>query len=212
MPHHERTGRPVDRGKDEAILNTVCSFLFTKEPQPFSLEQVARHANVSKTTIYSRYNSREELIEAAVRYQADKLTSAISINSKKAQSLEATLIQFGIDLLTFLLSESHLGFLRTLSGAPEITPRVLSQIYQQGPVATLNKLAIWLQRAHENGEGNFEQPEKKAELLISMFIGFDFIRALYGEKCQCTDENIETHVTQMVDAFLKISTQNAIRP
>ena len=204
MPNPTRAGRPIDRSKDEAILNAVRALLFTQNPQPFSINAVARKANVSKMTLYSRYVSREVLIDAAVQLQVKELSSAISIIPSERQDLQKALTQFGIDLLTFLLSDDHLGFMRALSSAPEITAESLSQIYQNGPLATLNRLTNWLQEADASGLVHFSHPDKSAELLIGMFIGLDMIRASYGKPCQNSKKEIEEHAHWVACSFLKM--------
>jgi TetR/AcrR family transcriptional repressor of mexJK operon len=204
MPNPNRAGRPVDRSKDEAILNAVRALLFTQNPQPFSVDAVARKANVSKMTLYSRYPTREALIDASVQLQAKKLSSAISIGPSDSQDLQQALTQFGVDLLSFLLSDDHLGFIRALSSAPEITAESLSQIYQSGPLATLDTLTNWLKQADTNGLATFSQPSKNAEMLMGMLIGLDLIRAGYGEPCDNSKEKIEKHAHWVVSAFLQI--------
>ncbi|RLA18881.1 MAG: hypothetical protein DRQ61_12295, partial [Gammaproteobacteria bacterium] len=173
MPNHSRAGRPVDHRKDEAILNAVRALLFTKNPQSFSIDAVARKAKVSKMTIYSRYPTREALIDATVQLQAKNISSAISINPSDSQDLQQALTQFGIDLLSFLLSDDHLGFIRALSSAPEITTESVSRIYHSGPLATLNCLSNCLQQADANGLAHFSYPDKSAEMLMGMLIGID---------------------------------------
>lgn len=201
MPKNERAGRPVDHRKDEAILNAVRSLLFTKKPKSFSIETVARRAQVSKMTIYSRYPTREALIEAAVKKQAKSLVSSIKISPNSPQDIKNALTHFGIDLLSFILSEDYLGFMRALSGTPGISPETLIKIYQSGPLATLNKLASWLKLAQENGLGDFAHPEESAEMLIGMLIGLDMVRAMYGEPCKNGGEKIESHVEKVVSFF-----------
>ncbi|RLA16750.1 MAG: hypothetical protein DRQ56_10165 [Gammaproteobacteria bacterium] len=204
MPNHSRAGRPVDHRKDEAILNAVRALLFTKNPQSFSIDAVARKAKVSKMTIYSRYPTREALIDATVQLQAKNISSAISINPSDSQDLQQALTQFGIDLLSFLLSDDHLGFIRALSSAPEITTESLSLIYHSGPLATLNCLSNCLQQADANGLAHFSHPDKSAEMLMGMLIGIDMIRATYGKQRQRSEKELEDHVHWVVCSFLKV--------
>jgi TetR/AcrR family transcriptional repressor of mexJK operon len=205
MLNNERVGRPVDHSKDEAILNAVRALLFTKSPKPFSIDTVARKAKVSKMTIYSRYSTREALIEATVQRQARSLSSSIKITPDTPQDIKNALTHFGTDLLSFILSEDYLGYMRALSATPGISPETLLKIYESGPLATLNKLSDWLNQAHNNGLGNFSHPVKDAEMLIGMLIGLDMIRAMYGEPCKNGGEKIEQHVEKVVNSFLKIS-------
>lgn len=205
MSNNERVGRPVDRSKDEAILNAVRALLFTKTPKYFSIDTVARKAKVSKMTIYSRYSTREALIEATVQQQARSLVSSIKITPETPHDIKNGLTRFGIDLLSFILSEDYLGYMRALSATPGISPETLLKIYESGPLATLNKLSGWLSQAHSNDLGNFNDSMEDAELLIGMLIGLDMVRAMYGEPCKNGGERIEQHVEKVVNRFLKLS-------
>ncbi len=61
-----RRGRPLDPGKDRAILMAARALLFARGPRALTMEAVARAAGVSKPTLYSRYAGRRELLLAVV--------------------------------------------------------------------------------------------------------------------------------------------------
>lgn len=63
-------GRPVDPGKDEAILSAAHRLLFQLGPQAVTMEAVAALAGVSKATVYSRHANRDALIRAVIQQQA----------------------------------------------------------------------------------------------------------------------------------------------
>jgi TetR/AcrR family transcriptional regulator, mexJK operon transcriptional repressor len=204
MSDNERVGRPVDHSKGEAIFAAAHALLFRYGPAGVSVEAVARQAGVSKVTIYSRYANREALIDAVISKQANHIAASLSIAPDSQNNAHDALTAFGIRLLTFLLSEDHLSFMRALRSTNEFPVEAMRKIFCSGPQTTLDKLGDWMQHAHRAGLANFNQPEKSAELLLGMLMGLDIIRAMYGEPCQRDCQNIERHVGWIVTAFLKL--------
>jgi len=180
MADHERAGRPLDHNKDKAIFAAAHELLFSKGPAGFSVEAVARLANVSKVTIYSRYTNREALIDAVIRQQANRMGESLSIEPA-----------------------DHVG-IHSLSSNPDLPDDVMQNIYRSGPQCTMIKLADWMRNARQRGLLKLTEPEKSAELLLGMLMGLDVVRLMYGEPCQRDIQSIEHHVNWVVDAFLTL--------
>lgn len=204
MQSKKCAGRPVDRSKDKAIFAAAHKLLFSEGPAGFSMEKIARLAGVSKITIYSRYANRDSLIHAVLREQENLLICGLSITPENQSSTRDALVSFGDDLLTFLLGEEHLGFMRALCATPISSAEMVREIYRKGPHATIEKLAEWMERTHRAGMINSVCPEKSAELLLGMLMGGDIVRAIYGVPCQRSGPNTRHHVGWVVDAFLKV--------
>ena len=66
MESARRPGRPRDPRADTAILEAASRLFVEEGPEMMSMERVARAAGVSKTTIYRRWSSKEELVADAV--------------------------------------------------------------------------------------------------------------------------------------------------
>jgi len=204
MVDHERVGRPLDPSKDKAIFAAAHELLFSKGPAGFSIEAVARLAKVSKVTIYSRYINREALIDAVIRQQANRMAESLSIEPASLVGVRNALTDFGVSLLSFLLSQEYQDFIRMLSSTPGLPVDVVQNIYRSGPQCTMNKLAEWMSNAHQRGLLNLSEPEKCAELLLGMLMGLNVVRVMYGEPCQRDRQEIESHVSWVINTFLKL--------
>jgi len=204
MVDHERFGRPLDPSKDKAIFAAAHELLFSKGPAGFSIEAVARLAKVSKVTIYSRYINREALTDAVIRQQANRMAESLSIEPASLVGVRNALTDFGVSLLSFLLSQEYQDFIRMLSSTPGLPVDVVQNIYRSGPQCTMNKLAEWMSNAHQRGLLNLSEPEKCAELLLGMLVGLNVVRVMYGEPCQRDRQEIESHVSWVINTFLKL--------
>ncbi len=61
-----KRGRPRDPEADRGIIQATLRLLMDRGYAGLSVERVASEAGVGKTTIYRRYNSKEELAAAAI--------------------------------------------------------------------------------------------------------------------------------------------------
>lgn len=60
-------GRPRDTGRESAILEAVAALLAERGYEGVTFEEVARRAGASKATLYRRWNSRREMVIAALK-------------------------------------------------------------------------------------------------------------------------------------------------
>ena len=65
-PAPPRAGRPRDPGADRAILDVATRILQNEGYRNLNIERVAEESGIAKTTIYRRYQDRQDLAAAAV--------------------------------------------------------------------------------------------------------------------------------------------------
>ncbi len=71
-----RKGRPRDERIDEQITASALEILSTGGFERFTVEEVAAHAGVAKTTVYRRFPTREDLVVGALLRLNDDLPTA----------------------------------------------------------------------------------------------------------------------------------------
>jgi AcrR family transcriptional regulator len=64
----DRSGRPRDPGADALILDAALDLLIERGAGSASIEAIARRAGVAKTTVYRRWQSKEDLLAAALEH------------------------------------------------------------------------------------------------------------------------------------------------
>lgn len=204
VPCNKRSGRPFDPSKEVAILDAATELLLTLGPAKLSIEAVARKAGVSKVTIYSRFNEKNMLIEAAVRRKSNELNQRLSISPERNESPHQALYDFALNLLHFVLSSEHLKFLRLLGSLSEVDQDLLHSIYNNGVQASLNAMDEWLKIQHKAGVIECPDTGFAAELFLNMVTGLDIIRALYQLPPKQSGEQINRHVESVVKQFLRL--------
>ncbi|HEY9199688.1 MAG TPA: TetR/AcrR family transcriptional regulator [Gammaproteobacteria bacterium] len=202
MARHTPPGRPADPQKDAAILAAGRRLLFSQGPQAVSMEAVARLAAVSKVTVYARYRNRDALIRAVIADQAVQLAQDFRPGLSSLDDVRSALVDFGVRLQTFLLSEEHLNLLRTLSGTRAASRSQLHTIYRNGPQATVDGLVAWLSSLHAADVLDCPEPADSAVLLLGMLQGLDLVRALYRVDTTRDQADIQRYAEHVADVFL----------
>lgn len=202
MTRHTSAGRPADPHKAAAILSAGRKLLFSKGPQAVSMEAVARIAGVSKVTVYARYPNREALVRAIIADQARQLAQDFRPDLNTLDDLRSALVDFGIRLQTFLLSDEHLNLMRALSGTRSASRSQLHTIYRNGPQAMVDGLIEWLTALQRAGVIECREPARSATLLLGMLQGMDLVRALYWVDGTRDAADVRAYAAYVADVFL----------
>lgn len=74
-------GRPRDKQREAAILATVMDMVAEEGFDALSFEGVARRARCSKATLYRRWNTKQEMVVAAIKATAGSAASPSPVDN-----------------------------------------------------------------------------------------------------------------------------------
>jgi AcrR family transcriptional regulator len=174
-----RRGRPRDPQRYQRILEAARSHFYAQGLERASLDAIAAEAGVSKMTIYSHFQSKEGLFEAAVRDRTERVVGGLA----GAEALDATqprkaLLAIGEQFLSLAREDEALGQFRLVYGAAGVQPEACRAFYKQGADRLIGDLAAYLRRADAAGTLKVPHPRQAADLFLSMFLGDGHIRGL----------------------------------
>lgn len=174
-----KLGRPIDPGKDKAILSAARNLLFREGSAALTMDRVAQLAGVSKVTLYDRHKNRQQLLQTVIEGDAFLANQVLDCPPESARQFKERLIAFIETLLAYICSARHLRLMQAIGDLPQ-KPADLIQIYRNGPDRSLQALAEYLRIGSQRGffSGSLDA-EQHAELLIAAAIGFDMIRTQY---------------------------------
>lgn len=201
--------RPVDAGKDQAILKAAEEILFSEGPQCCSMDAVAKRAGVSRATVYARHANRQALLNAVLRTCVQGLSGVLDMAPADQRGVRDALIEFGVRLARFVQSDAYRRFTRAIAGLDCSTEADAALLFQQGPRYALERLASWMAATTAAGLAQFPNPERDAEHLLGMWLGLDIMRAVYGMPPKRGPQELLMHVTEAVDLFLQM---HPVRP
>jgi AcrR family transcriptional regulator len=197
-------GRPIDPSKDRDILAAGRKLLFGKGPQAVTMESVARAAGVAKPTLYRRYANRDELLAAIATAEAEAMSARFAQAPDSAEDLRRALLEFAVDLGSFLLSDEHVAFIHALGQATRLPRSARESIYRNGPLQTRDRLAGFLTEAARRGLILCPRPEASAERFLGMLMGLDLVRTLYHVAAAADADAMQARAQGVVKDFLTL--------
>jgi TetR/AcrR family transcriptional repressor of mexJK operon len=168
------------------------------------MEAVARQAGVAKPTLYRRYANRDELLAAIALNESESMAGRFRVTPSNVDDLRHALIDFGCRLTRFLLSSDHISFIHALGASTGMPQASRESIFRNGPLATRDRLAEWLDKANASGLLCCQDPPRSAEKFLGMLMGLDLVRTLYHVHPPRDVEALNAHVKSTVDDFLTL--------
>jgi TetR/AcrR family transcriptional regulator, mexJK operon transcriptional repressor len=168
-----------------------------------STNEIARRANCSKTTFYSRFPTKEKLFTAVperrMEFVSNQFATALSLESP----LEETLKDYGSRLLQFVLSEDHLALVRVVSMESPKFPQLGERFYELGPGRGLGYLGTYLEAQIKRGRLMKEDPILMADHLISLITGGFARWKILGIRSHVSPKERERRIEAAVKVFLR---------
>ncbi|MGI2259537.1 TetR/AcrR family transcriptional regulator [Shewanella sp. GXUN23E] len=156
--------------KRQQILSSAIE-LFTSQGLPnTSMDEVARHAGVSKQTVYAHFGSKDELFVAAIeskcvvhQMQADMFVDAAHP--------EKVLADFAHHFSEMIVSPESMHVFKTCVSQADTHPDVSRLFYEAGPAHVLAMLSGYLEKVQQRGEYWFGNCHHAAVRLCLMLFG-----------------------------------------
>ncbi|MDB5420461.1 MAG: regulatory protein TetR [Brevundimonas sp.] len=165
----------VDPRKREAILE-AASDLFSERGAAVSMEEIARHAGVSKQTLYNRFASKVEIGRALAERRSADITAPLRTDGDPLTVLTA----YAGVMLNKVCNAAKGESLRGVALMSPTAPDLAVAIYDAGPGASLRRLSAWLAVQDAKGLLVVPDPDLAAEMFTGMVLGHGHLRAVLG--------------------------------
>jgi TetR/AcrR family transcriptional repressor of mexJK operon len=200
-----RAGRPKSEAKAEAVREAATKLFLAQGFQGTSMDAVAKAAGVSKQTVYSHFDNKEELFQAVISakvagYGFDE--AAVEEEADLRNVLLAIVRRF-VDLL---FDPEVVAMHRVVMGEATSQPRVASLFFESGPKHTKAAVCASLQR--QVAKGRLRIPEARlpyaAAQLLFTAIGVYQMPLLLGQLESVEEAELGPHLERVVDDFLTL--------
>jgi TetR/AcrR family transcriptional regulator of autoinduction and epiphytic fitness len=171
----QRAHTPVQTRLDDdrvsELLGVAAEVFIERGFEGASTNEIARRANCSKTTLYTRYPSKEKLFLAVLEQRMELILSDFATALQPELPIEQTLKDYGFRLMQLALSENQLGMIRVISMEASRFPDLGRRFYELGPGRGVAILVNYMEEQIKRERLVKESPQMMAEHLISLITG-----------------------------------------
>jgi len=186
---------------EEHLLTVALKEFLAKGYGGASMSQIVRAAGVSKTTLYSRFNSKEALFRAIMHRQVDRLAAATSFATASGSvGLIEGLKAYANRTLEISLEGDLLAVNRLINSEAIRFPELGLAAAERSAMGILQVTSFIDQCAKSTGQ-QIADARLSAEAFILMLRGW-YVNVLLAH-LQVTPEERRQWVEQIVPAFVK---------
>ncbi|MCL1036419.1 TetR/AcrR family transcriptional regulator [Shewanella submarina] len=188
--------------KRQQILSSAIE-LFTSQGLPnTSMDEVAKHAGVSKQTVYAHFGSKDELFVAAIESKCDVHQVSEDMLSDPT-SPEQTLACFARHFGEMIVSPESMHVFKTCVSQADTHPEISRLFYDAGPANVLGLLAGYLAEVEKHGQYRFGNCHHGAIRLCLMLFGEMKLKLELGLDTSDLEAEREAYVMDTAAMFLK---------
>lgn len=210
MAHEAPTTTPIamqarlDENRVAELLDIATEVFIQHGFEGASTNEIARRANCSKTTFYSRFPTKEKLFLAVLERRMEYVFREYALAFPMDAPLESTLKEYAARLLQLVMSERQLALMRVVSMESPRFPALGERFYEVGPGRGVAYLAAYLTEQVKRGRLLKEDPATMAQHLISLITGGQVrwaVLGLFRRKMSAKEKQL--HIDAVVRVFLR---------
>lgn len=199
LPQH---GGISDAGnaKVDRILAAARTLFLQRGYGETSMDAIARHAAVSKATLYSHFDSKAALFAALIVRECRHLSEEIGRRALDEPDIRNALLQVAHDFNNLLCTGDGLTMYRIVVAEAPRFPELGQVFYDSGPTIMIDRIAAILRRAADRGLLDVRDPRIAAIQFISLVRGELHLTSVLG--LNKASKNPANYIEASVDVFL----------
>lgn len=194
------------------LLDVAAEVFIAEGFAAASTNEMARRANASKTTFYSRFPTKEDLFLAVIARRMTKIFEQVA-KFPERRTIQSTLRQFGANLLHVALSPEQISLIRMISMEADRYPELATRFYENGPKRGEEALATYLAGQIKARHLRDEDPLMMARHLMSLITGSPVRWFVLGFDSEpIAERSLRRHIDGVVNLFLRAYGRSEKRP
>lgn len=188
----------LSRSREQELLDAARRLFFTQGIHATTMQQIAKQAKVSKTTIYRRYNSKAEMFEALIKSTSNQLIEKINTLEFNLDEPQESLRKAGKAIQKETTAPEHLNLLRQLIAEVPRNPALQKMVNKGITNFIPEKLLHFLKMLLEKGLMTHPDPVQAASTFMLICNGGYYpLLNVAGSK-----KDIERRLKNDVDMFI----------
>jgi len=194
----------LEKERLEELLDVAAEVFIAQGFAAASTNEMARRANCSKTTLYSRFPTKKDLFVAVIERRMTRVFREVAGFLPEDAPLEETLREFGARLLRVALSPDQITLVRVISMESSRFPILGQRFFETGPGLGQAALAEYLNGQIKRGRLLDENPQRMAEHYISLLSGGAVRWVILGLRSMNLKKNAQAeHLEAALRMFLR---------
>jgi TetR/AcrR family transcriptional regulator, mexJK operon transcriptional repressor len=199
VPQHGGT-RDTGNARADRILAAARTLFLQRGYGDTSMDAIARHAAVSKATLYSHFESKAALFAALIVSECRHLSEEIGRRALDEPDIRDALLQVAHDFNNLLCAGDGLTMYRIVVAEAPRFPELGQVFYDSGPTIMIDRIADMLRQAAERGLLDVRDPRVAAIQFISLVRGELHLTSVLG--LNKASKNPVNYIEASVDVFL----------
>jgi AcrR family transcriptional regulator len=193
------------RGKqrrDELVLSAEAVFI-TNGYRNTSMDDIASHANASKSTLYKFFGNKESLFAEVVDRRVPNISQIASDSINSKTDIQQTLEHWALQTLQRITTPKTIILYKLLLAEAPFSPQLSNIHYANGPAKAQTLLANYFYEANRQKHWHCPDPKLAATLFVSLTFGEPFNCALLNQSPKYwTRAKVRAYVSEAVALFM----------
>jgi TetR/AcrR family transcriptional repressor of mexJK operon len=195
-----RPGRPKSEEKRASIRESAARLFLDEGFERTSMDSIANSAGVSKQTVYSHFENKDELFKSCIEGKIRQYE--LRPDSDRHITLEGGLKSVADSYLRLLADPDVISMHRLVIAETPTQPAVARLFYASGPQLTIHRLAGFLER--HAAVLDIDDYPRAAGSFMAMVADQYLTRLVLGLIDEIPAAERHAHVDRTVAAFLEI--------
>jgi AcrR family transcriptional regulator len=199
-----RAGRPTREQatrRHGQLLDQALDMFLDRGYAQTTIDAIAAAVNMTKRTIYARYDDKAALFRAAVQYAIKRwMIAPQTLSTLECDTLEGTLLAVARMRIAHAGTPEGIRLGRVIAAESFRFPDIFRIAYEQGTMPVVTFLADVLRRHQENGTIRVKRPQMAAYAFLSLVVGGPARAIASGRNYD--PEELEERILFSVELFL----------
>lgn len=188
--------------KEEKILAAATELFLEQGYDATSMDQVAARAHASKTTLYTRFPSKEALFKAVIANKCEQSGLHFEPTEFAGASVDDALIEIGGRFLGLICSPEALRVEQVVMSEAPRFPEIAAAYEQEGPERVTQAVTGFFEQAQKSGLIDVPDPRFGAEQFLNALKGPCMHDIVLRQRPALNAEEQARFVEQVVWMFL----------
>ncbi|MTJ81702.1 MAG: TetR/AcrR family transcriptional regulator [Telmatospirillum sp.] len=191
------------RNKEQQIRAAARDLFMAQGYRPTSMDQIAQKADVSKTTLYAYFASKEALFVAMINEEKRRLGLFVpeTLPDGPVDAREV-LMQMGRGMIRLHCDRAAMGSFRTVLAEACQSPELARTMWAEGPSKFLARTTILMAQLAERAGLKIDDPETAAVHFLALVRGDWHLHILMDRTFVPDPAELEKRLVAAVDFFL----------